>query len=56
MAKAPRKRKPHKILSVPLAQIGSVALRRIVEEVRAEKLPSAPTGYNRTYSRHNRGA
>lgn len=31
----------------------SVAIARLIEEVRVEK-EGPPTGYNRTYSRHNR--
>lgn len=31
----------------------SVAIERLIEEVRVEKY-GPPTGYNRTYSRHNR--
>ncbi|WP_338061524.1 YhhA family cyclophane-containing RiPP [Sphingopyxis lindanitolerans] len=32
----------------------SVALRRLVDEVRNEVPPMAATAYNRTYHRHNR--
>lgn len=40
---------------VAVAAMSSVAIRRIVEEVKDEK--SSPVGnYNRVYSRHNRGA
>lgn len=34
--------------------ISSAALRRLIEEVRTEKLIPA-TAYNRTHNRHNRG-
>lgn len=37
------------------APLKSVALQRLVDEVRVEKDGGIPsTGYNRTYSRHNR--
>ena len=35
-------------------KISSAVLRRLVEEVRTEKLEPA-TAYNRTHNRHNRG-
>ncbi len=35
-------------------KIPSAVLRRLIEEVRAEKIESATT-YNRTHNRHNRG-
>ena len=35
-------------------EIPSAALRRLIEEVRTEKLEPA-TAYNRTHNRHNRG-
>lgn len=37
-----------------LAKCDSVVLRRLAEEVRNGD--ESPTGYNRVYSRHNRGA
>lgn len=45
--KAPR---PVDLIKVPT---GSVALDRLIEEVRAEK-ETVPNAYNRVYSRHNR--
>ena len=52
------RRKPHEIenLDVKLENISSVALRRIIEEVRNNRKdqPVASTIYNRTYHRHNR--
>lgn len=39
---------------VDLDKIESVALRRIVEELRADKSGLSPSAYNRVYSRHNR--
>ena len=52
------RRKPHEIedLDVKLEKISSVALRRIIEEVRnnGKGQPVASTIYNRTYHRHNR--
>jgi hypothetical protein len=35
------------------AMVGSVAIKRLIEEVRLGKEPS-PQAYNRIYSRHNR--
>ncbi|MDP9645457.1 YhhA family cyclophane-containing RiPP [Paraburkholderia caledonica] len=40
-------------LEVNLSDVSSVALARLVEEVRNEDLPGA-TMYDRTYNRHNR--
>ena len=40
------------ILDIPLDEIKSVALRRIVEEVRNRQVQ--PYVYNRVYTRHNR--
>lgn len=36
-------------------EISSAVLRRLIEEVRTEKLEPATTAYNRTHNRHNRG-
>jgi len=36
-------------------KIPSAVLRRLVEEVRTEKMEPATTSYNRTHNRHNRG-
>lgn len=41
-------------LIIERKNIGSVVLRRIIEEVREEKL-GKPTAYNRIHNRHNRG-
>jgi hypothetical protein len=40
-------------IEVDLADLSSVTLTRLVEEVRNEGLPGA-TKYDRTYNRHNR--
>jgi hypothetical protein len=34
--------------------LGSVALARVIAEVRSGEVRSAMTAYNRTYNRHNR--
>lgn len=34
--------------------LGSAALSRLIDEVRAGDAPLAVNGYNRTYNRHNR--
>jgi hypothetical protein len=34
--------------------LSSVAIRRIIEEVRADELDPQPGRYNRVYTRHNR--
>lgn len=40
---------------IDLDLVDSVALRRLIEEVRADPAqPFAATAYNRTYHRHNR--
>lgn len=39
---------------IDLDSIESVAIRRIVEEMRADKTGPSPSAYNRVYSRHNR--
>ena len=42
-------------LDVDLSTIKSVALRRLVEEVRDDRVKGIdPTAYNRVYTRHNR--
>lgn len=38
----------------PLDAPESIALRRLIEEVRSEGGIISPTAYNRTYHRHNR--
>ena len=35
-------------------EIESVAIRRMIEEVRAEQSGEVPRSYNRTFNRHNR--
>jgi hypothetical protein len=40
-------------LELDLQALSSVALARLVEEVKNADFPSAP-GYDRTYNRHNR--
>jgi hypothetical protein len=35
-------------------EIESVAIRRMIEEVRAEQSGDVPRSYNRTFNRHNR--
>ena len=42
------------LLEIPLEQIDSVALRRLVQEVRDDQLAGVPARYNRVYTRHNR--
>ena len=44
---------PQAALEVDLANLSSVTLARLVEEVRNDDLPGA-TKYDRTYNRHNR--
>ena len=45
----------HDLVPTALSQnIDSVAIQRMIEEVRSEDALTTPTGYNRTYNRHNR--
>lgn len=46
-----KKPRPVDLITVPT---GSVALDRLIAEVRAEDETGVPRGYNRTYTRHNR--
>lgn len=41
-------------LIIERKNIGSAVLRRLIEEVRDDKL-GKPTAYNRIHNRHNRG-
>jgi hypothetical protein len=48
-----KKRADRKKIEKPVSVAGSVALKRIIEEVRNND-PKQSGGYNRTYHRHNR--
>lgn len=41
-------------LEIDLDSIDSVAIRRLIEEVRQEEAEPRPQAYNRIYNRHNR--
>lgn len=44
----------HTLLDIPLEDIPSVAIRRLIEEVRLDREAPDPARYNRIYNRHNR--